>query len=103
MLRSIKILVGNYTTKDGREFSKATCKGQYLPLATAEAEKRYVVKFTKKSLTPMPEKSGVYEVAFEDNGIWIDTRPECEGKDIVRINAVRIVFVKNLSKFIEEE
>ena len=102
-MRSIKIIVRNYTTKDGREFNKATCKGQYLPIATAEVEKRYNIKFTKKSLSPLPEKEGIYEVAFEDNGLWIDTRPECDGKDIVRVNAVRVVFVKNISKFVEEE
>ena len=95
-MKSIKFVVREYEAKDGRKFAKASCKGQYLPLVMAEVEKYYTVKFTKSSLAPLPQKEGIYEVSFEDDGIWIDNRAEFVAKDIVRINAVRVVFSKNL-------
>lgn len=87
-------MVREYLTKDGRKFTKATCKGQYLPLVTAEVEKYYTIQFSKSSLAPMPQKEGLWDVAFEDDGIWLDTRPEFASKDIVRVNATRVVFNK---------
>ena len=102
-MKSIKFILRNYTTKDGIPFSVASCKGQYLPLALASVEETYKIKFTAKSLCPMPTKEGIYEVAFEDNGIWIDSRPEFEDKHIVHINAVKVVFSKKLEKKQVEE
>lgn len=102
MLKSIKFILKNYKSKDGREFSKATCKGEYLPLALAETDVYYTIKFTSKSLSPMPSNEGVYEVSFDENGIWIDSRIEQSEKHIVRINAKKVVFSKPLEKRVEE-
>ena len=40
-MKKIKVYVKKFTTKDGREFYKATCKGQYLPLLEADEEEFY--------------------------------------------------------------
>lgn len=96
-MKSIKFIVRGYQNKEtGNTFYKATCKGQYLPIVMCEVDKHYNIKFSSKSLAPLPQKEGIWEVAFDDDGIWLDTRAGYEDKDIVRINAKRVVFSKNL-------
>ena len=102
MLKSFKFILRNYKRKDGGEFAKATCKGQFLPFATAETEVNYNIHFTKSALSPLPSKEGIYEVSYEEGGAWIDTR--ALEKHIVRVNAVRVVYSKPLpTKQVETE
>ena len=58
-MNSITFILKNYVKKDGGTFGKATCKGEFLPLATALVDEYYQVKFSSKSLSPMPLKEGV--------------------------------------------
>ena len=105
-MKTIKVVLKNYKTKEGREFSKMTIKGKYIPLASANEETFYLVKFVKVEGkdVPVPTKEGIYQVACDDNGLWIDSRPEYASKNILRVKAVRVVFDKNIpSKDIEND
>jgi len=93
-MKSIKIIVNEYQTKEGKKFSKAHVKGKFLPLAVASEEVSYNVKFVGSVV--LPTKAGIYEVAFEENGLWIDSRPEYAEKNILRVRAVRVVYSKPL-------
>ena len=95
MLKSFKIIVRNYEKKAGGSFTKITCGGKYLPLITAEEDVNYQVKFTKASKIQEPTVAGIYEVAYEDNGLWIDSRQA--DKAVVRVNAVKCLFNKALA------
>lgn len=98
MRQSVKIIVRNYEKKSGGKFTKLTIGGKYVPSAIAEDETTYQVKFTSKSLCKEPTEEGIYEVAYEEGKLWIDTRPACLDKNIVRIEAAKVVFSKPLPK-----
>ena len=49
MKQSVKIIVRAYDKKTGGKFVKLSIGGKYLPLATAEDDVQYQVKFTSKS------------------------------------------------------
>ena len=98
MRQSVKVIVRNYEKKAGGKFTKISIGGKYLPLATAEDDVNYQVKFTSKSLCKEPTQEGIYEVAYEEGNLWIDTRPEAAGKNIVRVNACKVVFSKALPR-----
>lgn len=93
-MKSIKIIVKECETKEGVPFVSASVKGKYIPIAIALQEVNYKVRFVGD--TKLPTKEGVYEVAFEDNGLWIDTREGYAEKNILRCRAVRVVFNKPL-------
>lgn len=95
MKKVIKMIVKQYTTKEGRSFVKATAKGKYLPLVLAEEDVNYTIKFVNGTL---PSHEGIYEVAFEEGRMWIDTRPEYIEKNIVRVEPYKCVFSKYLPK-----
>lgn len=102
MLKSVKIIVREFTRKDGGNFTKVTIGGKYLPIVTADENTNYNVRFTNKSLVKEPVKSGIYAVSYEEGNLWIDSRmPE---KNIVRLTAVRVMFDKPLpaNKPVEE-
>ena len=98
MRQSIKVIVRNYEKKTGGKFTKISIGGKFLPLATAEDDVNYQVKFTSKSLCKEPTQEGVYEVAYEEGNLWIDRRDDNKDKFIVRINAVKVVFSKALPR-----
>ena len=98
MKQSVKIIVRSYDKKAGGKFVKLTIGGKFLPLATAEDDVNYQVKFTSKSLCKEPTQEGIYEVAYDEGNLWIDSRPEAAGKNIVRINAAKVVFTKPLPR-----
>ena len=95
MKKVIKIIVRAYTTKEGKQFVKATAKGKFLPLALAEEDVNYNIKFVGASL---PTSEGIYEVAYEEGNLWIDQRAEFVDKNIVRIKPLKCVFNKYLPK-----
>ena len=97
-MQTVKIIVRSYEKKDGGKFTKLSIGGKYLPLALAEDQIQYTVKFTAKSECKEPTVEGIYEVAFAEGGLWLDTRPEAANKNIVRINAHKCVFSKALPK-----
>ena len=97
-MRTIKIIARTYEKKAGGSFPKLSIGGKYLPLALAEEEVQYQVKFTAKSDCKEPTVSGIYEIAYADGDLWLDTRPENEGKNIVRVTAHRCVFSKQLPR-----
>lgn len=92
-MKAIKIIIKNYDLKKGGNFTKATIKGKFLPLVLAEEETYYQVRFIGKDL---PKEEGVYQVSYEENDLWIDTRPEFVDKHIVRVRPVRVLFDKKL-------
>ena len=96
-MQSIKFIVKEFVTKKGMPFSKADIKGQYIPLAVAEDDVYYTVRFVGNTCE-MPTEAGVYEVAFKEGDLWIDNRPEYAEKHILRIKAVKCVFSKPLTK-----
>lgn len=97
-MQTIKIIVHRYEKKAGGTFIKLTVGGKFLPLALAEDDVQYQVKFTKASEVQEPTQEGIYEVAYSDGDLWIDTRPEAAGKNIVRVKAHKVVFNKPLPK-----
>lgn len=99
-MQSIKVILRNYKTKkDGKGFSTLRAKGQYLPLATVDVNVNYNVRLCGTVQIPKDAKEGIYEVAFENGGLWHDTRPEFVAKDIIRVRATRIVYQKPLPVF----
>lgn len=96
MKKSIKMIVRKYSTKEGKTFVKATAKGQYLPLALVEDDVNYNIRFVGNTL--MPQSEGIYEVAYEEGNLWLDTRAEVVEKNIVRVNPTKVVFSKYLPK-----
>ena len=99
-MKKIKLFVRTYKTKDGREFSKISILGKYLPLVDAKDDTWYTVKFTGE--VKEPTKEGQYIVGYEKNGLWIDSREEQLKKNIVRIRAVRVVFDDKLPEKVDE-
>ena len=97
MIQSIKFIVREFETQKGVSFSKADVKGKFLPLATAADEVYYTVRFVGKNVE-MPTKAGVYEVAFNEGDMWIDTRPEYAEKHILRVKAIKCVYSKALPR-----
>lgn len=95
MKKSIKVIVREFSTKEGKKFVKATAKGKYLPLALVEDEVNYDVKFVGTSL---PTSEGIYEVAYEDGNLWLDQRAEFIEKNIVRVKPTKCIFNKYLPK-----
>lgn len=94
-MKSIKVLNRKFVTKGGKEFYSATIKGKYVPLACANLETYYSVKCVDGG-EKLPSQEGIFEIAFDDKGLWIDSRPEMIEKHILRIKAVRIVKDGNL-------
>lgn len=97
-MQTIKIIARNFTRKDGGTFVKLSVGGKFLPLALAEDDIQYTVKFTAKSEVKEPTQDGIYEVAYADGQLWLDTRPENADKNIVRVTAHKVVFSKALPR-----
>ena len=97
MLQKVKIVVRNYQKKAGGSFTKITIGGKYVPDVLAEDE-NYIVRFTSNSLVKEPTKEGIYEVAYEEGKLWIDSRPEMHDKLILRVEAQKVRFYKALPK-----
>lgn len=98
MLQKIKIVVKNYQKADGGKFVKMTIGGRFIPDVLAEEKESYIVKFTSNSAAKAPEKDGIYEVAYEEGKLWIDSRPEMHDKLILRVEAQKVRFYKALQK-----
>lgn len=96
-MKVIKIIARTYEKKAGGRFTKLTCKGKYLNLALADDETNYTIKFVNGSCEA-PQSEGFYEVAYADNDLWLDTRPEFADKNIVRVKAHKCVFKSYLPK-----
>ena len=97
-MRTIKIIAKSFEKKGGGSFTKLSVGGKFLPLALAEDDVRYIVKFTANSDVKEPVESGIYEVAYYEDKLWIDSRPECADKNIVRVQAHKVVFSKPLPR-----
>lgn len=96
-MQSIKFVVRVFDKKAGGKFSKAEVKGKFLPLATAEDEVYYTVKFAGKTCE-LPTAEGIYEVSYNEGELWIDNRPEYVEKHILRVRPYKCVFNKPLPK-----
>ena len=97
-MKSIKVIVRQFVTKkDNKSFMTIRARGQYLPLATVQPDINYSIRLCGEA--KVPTKEGIYEMAFEDTAIWLDTRPEVAAKNIVRCKATRLVFQKPLPVF----
>ena len=92
-MKTFKLIVKSYATKDGRTFTKAFATGQFIPLALCECETQYTIKFVGME---QPQKDGIYSVAVDDKGLWLDTREEYASKHIVRVRPTRVVYEKPL-------
>ena len=97
-MQKVKIIVRNYQKKDGGTFTKLSIGGKYINDVLADESQSYQVKFTSKSVVKAPTQEGIYEVAFNDNEAWIDSRPEAAGKFIYRITAQKVKFNKPLPR-----
>lgn len=101
-MNSIKVIVRKFVTKkEGKEFYTLKAKGKYLPLATVGEDINYDVRLVGDVKLSPKAPEGIYEVAYEDNGLWHDRRDEIidAEKHIVRCKATRIVFQKSLPVF----
>ena len=97
-MQVIKIIVRKYEKKAGGTFTKLSVGGKFVPSVLADESKQYQVKFTSKSAVKEPTEEGIYEVAYIEGGLWVDTRPEALEKNIVRINAEKVRFSKPLPR-----
>lgn len=97
-MNSIKVIVRKFVTKkEGKEFYTLKAKGKYLPLATLSEDVNYDVRLVGDVKLSLKAAEGIYEIAYEDKGLWHDRR-DAE-KHIVRCKATRIVFQKPLPVF----
>ncbi len=95
-MSSIQVIVRVYAKKADPKikFSKATVGAKYLPEKLhAEPTQYYDVKLVGAEF---PLKEGFVEVTFDDRDIWRDTRKEYLDKNIVRIRATSVSWVKEL-------
>ena len=97
-MQKVKIIVRTYEKKTGGTFTKLSIGGKFINDVLAEEDQTYQVKFTSKSAVKEPTQEGIYEVAFNDEEAWIDSRPENVGKFIYRITAQKIKFNKPLPR-----
>ena len=97
-MQKVKIIVRKYEKKAGGTFTKLSIGGKFINDVLADENATYQVKFTGRSAVKEPSEEGIYEVAFNDNEAWIDTRPEMEGKNIFRITAQKVKFSKPLPR-----
>ena len=97
-MQKVKVIVRNFTKKDGGKFTKLSIGGKFINDVLAEEEATYQVKFTAKSAVKEPAADGIYEVAFNDGEAWIDTRPEAAEKHVFRITAQKVKFYKALPR-----
>lgn len=93
-MKKLKVIVKEFKRKDGGTFTKITAKGKYIPLLEVESDVDYTIKFVGE--IQAPTKSGVWSIGCEDNGLWLDSRPEYLAKNIVRVRATKILFDKVL-------
>lgn len=99
-MNSIKVIVRKFVTKkEGKEFYTLKAKGKYLPLATVSEDVNYDVRLVGDVKLSPKAAEGIYEVAYEDKGLWHDRREDMKDKNIVRCKAVRVVFQKPLPVF----
>lgn len=99
-MKSIKVIVRKFITKkDKKEFYTLKAKGKYLPLATVSEDINYNVRLVGSVKLDADALEGIYEVAYEENGLWHDNRPEMSDKHIVRCRATRLVYQKPLPVF----
>ena len=97
-MEKLVCIVRNYETKDGRTFTKISVGGKFLPFVLAEDGVSYRVSFNKKSPAQEPKEDGIYEIAYNEGDLWIDSRPEYAEKHIVRITAQKVRFSKPLPR-----
>lgn len=98
-MKTIKFILKQFVTNEGATFSKGTIKGEFLPFADVDVDAYYRVAFTKDSKVQMPlSGEGIFEVAYEDKGLWVDKREKYNDLHIVRIKAVRLVKTDDLKK-----
>ena len=97
-MQKVKIIVRKYEKKAGGTFTKLSIGGKFINDVLADESAQYQVKFTSKSAVKEPSEEGIYEVAFNDNEAWIDTRPEMAEKNIFRITAQKVKFSKPLPR-----
>lgn len=97
-MEKLTVIVRNYETKDGRTFTKISVGGKFLPDVLAEDEVSYRVQFLKKSPAEEPKADGIYDIAYNEGDLWIDSRPEYAEKHIVRVLAQKVRFSKPLPK-----
>ena len=95
-MSSIQVIVRVYAKKADPKikFSKATVGAKYLPEKLhAEPTQYYNVKLVGAEF---PLKEGFVEVTFDEKDIWRDVREEYLEKNIVRIRATSVSWVKEL-------
>ena len=97
-MQKVKIIVRKYEKKTGGTFTKLSIGGKFINDVLADESAQYQVKFTSKSAVKEPSEEGIYEVAYNDNEAWIDTRPEMADKHIFRITAQKVKFSKPLPR-----
>ena len=97
-MQKVKIIVRKYEKKAGGTFTKLSIGGKFINDVLADESAQYQVKFTSKSAVKEPSEEGIYEVAYNDNEAWIDTRPEMVEKNIFRITAQKVKFSKPLPR-----
>ena len=95
-MQALKFICRNYNKKKGGTFTKLTVKGKYTPFAVLENEETYQIRFTKDSQASEPTKDGIYSVAYDKGGVWVDDRNE---NLIIRVRAVNCKFQESLPVF----
>lgn len=97
-MKTFKFIANSYINKKTNQpFLKFSCKGQYLPILKADKDVYYNIHFTKvPEDVLLPKKEGVYSVAVENKGLWLDDRAEMKEKNIVRCIPLKIIFENDL-------
>ena len=97
-MKSFKVLAKTYVNKKTNvSFITCKCKGEYLPLATADKDVSYTIKFSKvPDGVKVPSKDGIYSIGCENEKLWIDSRPDFKEKHIARCVPNKIVFEKDI-------
>lgn len=89
-MKTLKFWVKTFQGANG-EFRSASVQGKYLPLADSEEAAYYTIRFSKLGVDIPAFGDGMYELAYDKGGLWIDKRPDYIDKHIIRVVAKRVV------------
>ena len=86
----ITVFAKEINGKNGK-FMSLSAKGQYIPVMECNEEEFYNIRISGDQKI---NKEGQWQIGFEkSNDIWLDQRPEAEGKNIVHVKAKKVLFV----------
>lgn len=87
-MMKITAFAKEFNGKNGK-FLTVTCKGQYLPLIECDEDTYYTIRIHGEVKIT---SEGEWDIGYETRrDIWLDTRPEAKDKNLVHVNAKKVL------------